>query len=142
MIEVREATAQDSVAIKSLLALLGYEMSEEAIENHLSTTRRSGSDATLVAIEGVKVLGMIAIYWISMLHCHKPVARITTLVVSGEARGQGLGRRLVHDAIVRARQAGCGLIEVTTGLDREDAKAFYRALGFEPSSLRLHRTLN
>lgn len=94
----------------------------------------------LVALDA-GVVGLVALHWSSMLQHERPVARITTLVVRDDARGKGIGRALVEAGAKHARQAGCGLLELTTALHRADAQAFYRALGFTASSLRMHRPL-
>ncbi len=76
-----------------------------------------------------------------MLHTGAPVARITTLVVRDAARGRGVGRILVEAGADLARGAGCETLELTTALRRTDAQAFYQAIGFTASSIRLHRSL-
>jgi GNAT superfamily N-acetyltransferase len=69
-----------------------------------------------------------------MLHMEGEAARITVLVVDPAARREGIAATLVERA--RAWAAGCPVLEVTTGLAREDAHEFYRTLGFVPSALR------
>jgi GNAT superfamily N-acetyltransferase len=69
-----------------------------------------------------------------MLHAASDTARITVLVVDPDARRQGIAAALMARA--RAWSAECGVLEVTTGLQREDAHAFYRGEGFVPSALR------
>ena len=66
---------------------------------------------------------------------------ITALIVREDARGKGAGRALVEAGAELAKQAGCGLVELTTALHRTEAQAFYKTLGFEASSLRLHRAI-
>ncbi len=69
-----------------------------------------------------------------MLHVEGESARITVLVVDPAARREGIAATLVNRA--REWAAACPVLEVTTGLQREDAHEFYRALGFVPSALR------
>ncbi|MEO0762381.1 MAG: GNAT family N-acetyltransferase, partial [Pseudomonadota bacterium] len=61
--------------------------------------------------------------------------------VAAIARARGIGRRLVEDAIARARAAGCGLVQLTTDRTRPEAHRFYESLGFEASHLGLKRPL-
>lgn len=42
---------------------------------------------------------------------------------------------MMRDAIDRSREAGCGLVQLTTDARREDAQQFYAALGFKPSHI-------
>jgi GNAT superfamily N-acetyltransferase len=76
-----------------------------------------------------------------MLQYEKPVVRITALVVDRRSRRRGIGRVLIEQALSWADQAGCELVELTSGLDRTEAHAFYRGLGFESNSLRFRKSL-
>jgi GNAT superfamily N-acetyltransferase len=53
--------------------------------------------------------------------------------VRGDRRGSGLGTILVRWAIERCREAGCGVVQLTSNKVRLDAHRFYRTLGFEQS---------
>jgi len=142
MIDLRPPRPGDEKQVGLLLRQLGYDVSGEEVQARLSELAGRRSDPVLLAVDGSQVLGLVALHWTTMLQAPNPVARITTLVVRDKARGQGIGRRLVEAASVLARQAGCGVLELTTALHRADAHAFYRSIGFEASSLRLHRALN
>lgn len=50
-----------------------------------------------------------------------------------DARFRGIGEALYHDALDRARAAGCGLVRLTTDKARPDALRFYERLGFKAS---------
>ncbi|MGW0940895.1 GNAT family N-acetyltransferase [Streptomyces sp. NPDC002666] len=56
--------------------------------------------------------------------------RIVALVVSGRARGRGVGSRLVAAAESFAVTRGCVRVEVTIGERRQDAHEFYRRCGY------------
>lgn len=68
-------------------------------------------------------------------------AQIESVRVASTHRGKGLGSALVRDAESRAREAGCGLIQLTTNTVRADAQAFYERLGFTPSHIGYKRDL-
>jgi GNAT superfamily N-acetyltransferase len=53
--------------------------------------------------------------------------------IRGDQRGNGLGTTMVQWAIERCREAGCGIIQLTSNKVRLDAHRFYRKLGFEQS---------
>jgi len=57
--------------------------------------------------------------------------QIEAVRVRADLRGAGLGRRLVGWAVDRARERGCGLVQLTTDKRRRDAHRFYASLGFE-----------
>lgn len=59
------------------------------------------------------------------------VGRLARMSVSREARGQGLGARLVRHLIEIARARGDHLLLVETNDDWHDAIALYRACGFK-----------
>lgn len=141
MVDLRPPRSGDEPKVSVLLRQLGYDVSGEEVQVRLSELAGRQADPVLVAVEADQVLGLVALHWTAMLHTPKPVARITALVVHESVRGRGIGRSLVEAASVLARQAGCEVLELTTALHRTDAQAFYKGIGFEASSLRLHRTL-
>jgi GNAT superfamily N-acetyltransferase len=140
---IREATPEDASAVSALLHELGYEVSVESATTRLRQLAMSSSDAIyLYIVDGSAVpLGVIAVHWTHILHLPAPSARITSLVVSEKARRQHVGERLIEHAAEAARHAGCGTLELTTGLHRDGAHAFYRALGFIEKSRHFQRAL-
>lgn len=138
---IRSAVPADAPVVAGLLRQLGYDRGAADVAESLGALGQAGSDRVLVAVAGGTVLGVIALHWMRMLHRRAPVARITTLVVDEQARGRGIGRLLVEAGSEAARLAGCDMVELTTLLRREGAQAFYRSLGFEASSYRMHRSV-
>lgn len=53
--------------------------------------------------------------------------------VSTDLRGSGLGTQMVQWAAQYCRDAGCGMVQLTSNKVRLDAHRFYRKLGFEQS---------
>ena len=51
--------------------------------------------------------------------------------IRGDQRGKGLGSDMVQWAIERSREAGCGMVQLTSNKTRLDAHRFYSKLGFE-----------
>jgi GNAT superfamily N-acetyltransferase len=51
--------------------------------------------------------------------------------IRADQRGNGLGSQMVQWAIERSREAGCGIVQLTSNKIRLDAHRFYRKLGFE-----------
>ena len=71
---------------------------------------------------------------------------IEDVYVDAAARGKGLGRALVVEALQRARERGCGRAELDVDVVNEPARALYAALGFrdktEGGSLLLQHWLS
>lgn len=53
--------------------------------------------------------------------------------IRADQRGSGLGTTMVSWAIERCREAGCGVIQLTSNKLRADAHRFYEKLGFTRS---------
>jgi GNAT superfamily N-acetyltransferase len=59
-------------------------------------------------------------------------AWLEDVYVADAARGTGLGRALVEYAMERARERGCGRIQLDVNEANEPAKTLYESLGFSP----------
>ncbi len=134
---IREAMGGDSPAIAALRALLDHRASPSAVRDRLGKT----SEPTLVAIEDGEVIGLCGLASAIYIHRDKPVGRITILVVADEARGRGIGARLVAEAERYLALIGCGMVEVTSNFRLEQAHDFYESRGYRRSSFRFYRKL-
>jgi ribosomal protein S18 acetylase RimI-like enzyme len=141
MTEVRAARPEDAPAIARLLRDLRSDLAPEAVGERIAMLMATGADPVFVACDGAHVRGVLALHLMHMLHLGRRIARITALSVSGDARRQGVGRRLVGHAATFAEREGCAMLELSTRLDRADAHAFYRSLAFEATSLLFRRRL-
>jgi GNAT superfamily N-acetyltransferase len=144
-VSIRPATFDDAQALAPLLGELGYpagaEQVRERIRRLLGPAGVSPSDSVFVAETGDGVVGMLSVHRFRGLHADDDVALITALVVTEQARGLGVGRRLVDRAIETARGWGCSRLLVTTHVRRADAHAFYERIGFELTGRRYVRAL-
>lgn len=52
-----------------------------------------------------------------------------------DARGSGLGTRMMQWAIDQSRDRGCAMVQLTTDASRLDAHRFYERLGFEKTHI-------
>jgi ribosomal protein S18 acetylase RimI-like enzyme len=90
----------------------------------------------VVAIQNDKIVGcyqFTLIYGIS--RGGAPRAQIESVRVEQNLRGSGIGRKMMLDAIDRAKKSDCQLIQLTTDKSRDDAHRFYANLGFTASHL-------
>ncbi|NRG46321.1 GNAT family N-acetyltransferase [Bacillus sp. CRN 9] len=58
-------------------------------------------------------------------------ATVEGVRIASHARGQQLGHQLINYAIMKAKEKGCSMIQLTTNKQRRDALRFYENLGFE-----------
>lgn len=59
---------------------------------------------------------------------------VEDVFVEEEARGQGLGRKLIEGCVERARSRGCRRIQLDANEKNTGALALYRSVGFETGS--------
>jgi ribosomal protein S18 acetylase RimI-like enzyme len=52
-----------------------------------------------------------------------------------------VGKLLMERAEQIGSAAGCEFVELTSAMDRAEAHAFYRSIGYKPNSLRFRKPL-
>ena len=142
MIELRTARAADLPAIVRLLADDPLGARRERDENPLPQAYREAFDSVqaqtgneiIVAVDGGEVIGCLHVTIIPGLsRLGMSRGQIESVRVDRRHRGKGVGEALLRQAIARAREAGCGLVQLTTDKSRADALRFYERLGFVAS---------
>ncbi|MCL1632167.1 GNAT family N-acetyltransferase [Sporolactobacillus sp. CPB3-1] len=68
-------------------------------------------------------------------HGGKKIALIENVVVAEATRGQGIGRKMMEDAMKRAAANHCYKLMLSSDLKRTGAHAFYETLGFDQHGL-------
>ena len=132
---IRPLEPVDAEALAPMIADLGYPITPEIIRERLPQLEATGFEMLVTEIDG-RVAGCCSLSIMHVLHRKQPVGRISMMVVDRALRGKGIGARLVAAAEERLRACGCGMIEVTSALQREDAHRFYERLGYVSSSKR------
>ena len=140
MIQIRAARAEDAEQLVDLIALLEHRVDAAGISRRIAALSIAGIPQ-LVAAEGDTVLGLCGLHLMTTIHRDAPVGRITILVVREDARGRGLGRRLVTAAEELMRARGCAFLEITSNRRLEQAHLFYEAIGYERTSFRFAKAL-
>lgn len=73
----------------------------------------------------------------SLLLVYEPnKASVFSLEVLKEHRKKGYGRKLMENAISRAKEQGCQFVELNTDLDNAPANKLYQSMGFELKGLK------
>ena len=140
-VSVRDAGPADAPAIAVLLGELGYPSGEEEFRRRFEAYSRVGRAHLIVVEEAGEVVALAAMQVMPLVHRDLPVGRITAMVVRSDRRRVRLGRLLEEELERFARREGCGRIDLTSRRRRKEAHAFYRALGFEDTSLRFVKDL-
>ena len=101
-----------------------------------------GGNSLIVAQDDERVVATYQLTLISGLSLRAARrAKIESVRVASDLRGHGLGRAMFADAEMRARAAGCTLIQLTMNAGRTDSAKFYASLGFLPSHIGFKRSL-
>jgi GNAT superfamily N-acetyltransferase len=140
ILNIRPAKPGDATRLVDLMKLLDHEVDSAGVRKRMASLTKAGLPQ-LVATLGKEVVGLIGIHRMMAIHRPKPVGRITILVVDEKVRGQDIGRKLVEAAEDFLRDAGCGMVEVTSDDRLTAAHAFYRHMGYERTSIRFVKTL-
>lgn len=138
---IRPAREEDSQELARLFVELGHPITSAQILTQWPAWSQYGSQALVAAQLDGQLLGVITLHSMIVLHRPKPVGRVSALVVDARLRGCGVGRALMAAAESSLKDAGCGLIELTSNKRLVDAHAFYEHLGYIRTSIRLAKDL-
>lgn len=95
---------------------------------------RDPRNELIVAVDDKTVVGVLQLTYIpGLTHQGSERAQIEGVRVAASHRSRGVGRELFEWAIERARERGCGIVQLTTDKRRPDAHRFYESLGFVAS---------
>jgi GNAT superfamily N-acetyltransferase len=135
-VAIRLAQPDDWPAVAALLVELGRGVAEGTADDTTHAMAFAGhirqiEHVTLVAVRDGEVVGVIDTEYHQRLGDHRPQARVNDIVVSGAARGAGVGRALLSRAEELARKRGCFRMALVTAAWRDDAIGFYEGQGWE-----------
>ena len=139
---IRNAKFADALRIAELLGQLGYPNTADFARSKVSELERSPEDVLLVAERDGVVVGAAHLHLTRLLHERGRMGRVAALVVSENARRLGIGRALMGAAERIAGESGCTRMELTSNVLRDEAHAFYRALGYVESPRRFVKRLD
>ena len=138
----REARREDLEWLVDLLADDPLGQAREEASRPLPPAYLSAFDALtrdpnhrlLLAEQAGEVVGMLQLSYLPGLsHRGGWRAQVEGVRVAASARGRGIGRALVAEAVAAARRRGCRLVQLTSDKRRPEALRFYRSLGFVAS---------
>ncbi|WP_149179480.1 GNAT family N-acetyltransferase [Streptomyces sp. TRM49041] len=139
-LEIRRATPADVPAIVAMLAddpLGAQRESPDDLAPYFAAFERVSADPhqhLVVAVRDGQVMGTVHLTIIPGLSRRGATRSLIEAVrIHAEARGSGLGTRLIEWAIAESRRRNCVLVQLTSDASRTDALRFYERLGFTAS---------
>lgn len=139
-----QITPANTSDIPALCDLLGILFSQEAEfkPNHEAQSRGlariiSSPETGLIVVarQDNQIIGMVNLLFTISTALGDRVALLEDMVVSPNARGCGVGSRLLEQAIQFARLNGCKRITLLTDSTNESAQRFYQKHGFGFSAM-------
>lgn len=136
-LKIRPATITDVPEIVAMLAddpLGATRESPDDLAPYLEAFERVASDPrqhlVMARLDG-KPAGTLQLMIIHGLARRGAIrAQIESVRVHRGLRGRGLGSELIRWAIEAAREAGAGIVQLTSDASRTEAHRFYERLGF------------
>ncbi len=138
---VRAAELADVDSLAELMTELGYETRSAEMKMRLETIMADSRYRTFVAVKQRKICGMIGTFCYNTYEHNSPGGRIIALVVSENARGAGVGKKLVVAAENDFAQRNIRRIAVNTRFERKDAHKFYESAGYVSNGSRFVKNL-
>ncbi len=108
-------------------------LSDHAQENLIPGLVKHGGARVFLACEGDQSLG-VAICMLGFSSFRgQPLINVHDIAVCPEARGKGVGRKLLVAVEEEARKLGCGKVTLEVRSDNARAMSLYKSVGFKPS---------
>jgi N-acetylglutamate synthase-like GNAT family acetyltransferase len=129
-LQIRKANTNDSTTITQLSDQLGYATNEKDIEQRLNTILNHNENNVLVATMNELVVGWIHGFFTMRVESAFFV-EIGGLVVHNDFRKMGIGKKLVEQVLIWAKQIDCKKVRVRCNIIRKESHVFYENIGFQ-----------
>lgn len=138
-VAIRPLTEGDGPVVTRLLCEFGPQRTpppdrmQAVLRTFVDHVRRvqAGIAASTVAESNREVVGVCTLEWRHPFWTDETHAWVPDLLVTEHARGKGIGRALLADALATAENRGAVQLTLESGRTRAEAHALYRSLGFE-----------
>ena len=133
---VTEATPEVHAALAHLLPQLNPQLPVPSMER-LQAIIADPAVNLLLARDGEQIVGTTTVivyttpFWIK--------ARLDEVVVDVSARGKGVGAALVKASLEVAREKGVEVVELQSGVQRQEANRLYPRMGFKLRETNVYR---
>lgn len=130
-VNVRRARPGDASHVFALVEQLGYTPDHRGFDEIFAQVVRHPEAAVFVAVEGLRVIGYLAMSQRPQIRLGGRAAHIDELVVDERRRGEGVGTALLEAALAWARGLGCKRVDLSTARSRSSyQRGFYVGHGF------------
>ncbi len=140
-VRIRRARPEDAAQVAARITELGYPCGEREMAARLRALLPRRDIRVAVAVEGKRILGVVAAGLERGIDAARPRGRVTALVVAPEKRGLGLGALLLAAAEAWFRKQGALAAVVHSATRRRAAHRFYAREGYRPTGLRFVKEL-
>jgi GNAT superfamily N-acetyltransferase len=141
-IQIRKVVHGDALELAELLLDIGWfaalnskprETVTRQVEEQIAQCLADGSHSIYVAQSSAdQIVGYSSVHWLPYLFMNGPEGYISELFVRSNARGQGVGKRLLQAVEAEARSRGCSRLSLINLRSRESyLRQFYIKAGWE-----------
>lgn len=135
---IRKATVHDAEAIHKLNCdEMGYDYPADKTEEKLKFLLDSTKDAVYVATVNDTVVGYIHANDYDLIYAPH-MKNIMGIAVDSSYKHNGIGKALLQQVELWAKETGASGIRLVSGAGRTDAHAFYRKCGFSGDTEQLN----
>ena len=144
-VEIRKAVFADARELADLLVDIGWfeavnnqppEAVTRQVESRITQCLADDSHSIYVAqSRELKIVGYSSVHWLPYLFMNGPEGYVSELFVRTSARGQGIGKQLLHAVEAAAQDRGCARLSLINLRNRESyLRKFYVKAGWEERS--------
>ena len=132
---IRPATDWDLPSVVTLLGELHDPPTAVNDAEVWAAIQEQAGRTLLVAEDESRVIGTADMIIVpNFTHDGRPWAMVENIVVKADRRRSGVAKSLLDDVFTRAKAANCYKVQLMSNHQREEAKSFYNAFGFDPSA--------
>lgn len=129
-IAIRDMTRDDVEAIMPLMIQLGYEVNIAELMQRYETIMGADGHKLVAADSAGQISGFCHAFARPALE-KPPEVIVQSLVVDSDMRQGGVGRALMEAVEAWAKSRGYASVALYSQVERGDAHAFYKSLGYE-----------
>lgn len=123
ILQLLNAYAQEPV-------ISGKPLPTQVLDDLITGLKQHPTTVILLARRDSQFVGMAICFLGFSTFAAKPLLNIHDLAVAAEHRGQGVGRALLAEALVKARELGCCKLTLEVDENNHAARRVYDAAGF------------